>query len=52
MNYLKFKVSREVSRFLCRSVYFFLREGNPPSKKKDTLLTNCIQKFFGARKFR
>jgi hypothetical protein len=21
MNYLKFKVSREVSRFLCRSVY-------------------------------
>jgi hypothetical protein len=22
MNYLKFKVNREVSRFLCRSVYY------------------------------
>jgi hypothetical protein len=25
---------------------------NPPSKKKDTLLTNCIQNFFGVHKFR
>jgi hypothetical protein len=26
MNYLKFKVSREVSRFLCRSVYLALTD--------------------------
>jgi hypothetical protein len=25
---------------------------NPPSKKKDNLLTSCIQKIFGARKFK
>jgi hypothetical protein len=31
---------------------FFYEKENLPSKKKDTLLTSCIQKCFGARKFR
>jgi hypothetical protein len=46
-----------------QQVILFLREGkfaarvqrvrNPSSKKKiHILLTSCIQKFFGARKFR
>jgi hypothetical protein len=38
-------------------VILFLREGKFAIAqirrvKKDTLLTSCIQKFFGARKFR
>jgi hypothetical protein len=39
-------------------VILFLREGKFATRaqirrvKKDTLLTSCIQKIFGARKFR
>jgi hypothetical protein len=35
-NYLKFKVSREVSRFLCRSVYYSIRQ---KKKEKETPIT-------------